>query len=285
MKRIVTIQDISCIGKCSLTVALPVISAMGVETAVLPTAVLSTHTMFPEPVIRDLTDLIEPIGDHWAKEQFTFDGIYVGYLGSVKQVELVRTFLERFRDENTCVILDPVMADGGAFYHGFDQRFAGYIRELLELGDLVVPNMTEAAILTGLPYYEPEDSRYDASYVQEMLLALREKGAGNPLITGVSFAPDRIGALGLMGEKTVAHFAKRLPVSYHGTGDIFASTCAGALVRGLSGEQAVSLAVDFTAECIRVTMEDPERRSYGVNFEQALPWLIRRIMTEAKEQI
>lgn len=277
MKRIVTIQDISCIGKCSLTVALPVISAMGVETAILPTAVLSTHTMFAAPAVRDLTDLIRPIAQHWEREGFSFDGIYTGYLGSAEQIALIKEFLTRFRKEKTKVILDPVMGDGGKLYAGFDAEFARRMRELLPFGDLVLPNMTEASRLTGLPYYEPADPEYKEAYVQEMLKALAGLGAGCPVITGVTFSPEKIGAYGLGPDGFFSHFADRLPVSYHGTGDLFASVCTGALARGCSAEKSVALAVDFTAECIRVTMKDPDRRRYGVNFEEALPWLIRKM--------
>ena len=275
MKRIVTIQDISCIGRCSLTVALPVISAMGVETAILPTAVLSTHTMFQNPVIRDLTDLIEPVGEHWAREGFAFDGIYVGYLGSLRQVELVKDFIRRFKGPDTKVVLDPVMADGGKFYHGFDEAFAEKLAELLPMGDLILPNMTEAAFLTGLPYLEPGQEGYGETYVKEMLQALNRLGAKHPMITGISYEEDKVGACTLADGEVGGHFAKRLPVSYHGTGDIFASVCMGGIARGLSLQSTAALAVDFTSECIRRTMEDPERRSYGVNFEEALPWLIQ----------
>ena len=123
MKRIVTIQDISCVGKCSLTVALPIISAMGIETAIIPTAVLSTHTAFENFTFRDLTDEIKPIADHWKKENFRFDAIYTGYLGSVKQVDIVADFIDGFREEGNVVFVDPVMGDNGKLYTGFDTDF------------------------------------------------------------------------------------------------------------------------------------------------------------------
>ena len=188
MKRIVTIQDISCIGKCSLTVALPIISAMGVETAILPTAVLSTHTMFRNFTCKDLTDQFLPIEEHWAKENFHFDAIYTGYLGSFEQISLVSGFFDRFRSEDTVVVVDPVMADNGKLYPAFDEAYAKENTKLCSKADIILPNLTEASFMTGLPY----KTEYDRAYIMEMLRALAALGPKYAVLTGVSFTPGKV---------------------------------------------------------------------------------------------
>ena len=145
MKRIVTIQDISCVGKCSLTVALPIISAMGVEAAILPTAVLSTHTMFSRFTCKDLTDQIKPIAEHWAEEKMDFDAVYTGYLGSFEQIDLMKKFFEDFKNESNILFVDPAMADNGKLYPAFDEAFAKYMGTLCGKADIIVPNITEAS--------------------------------------------------------------------------------------------------------------------------------------------
>ena len=161
IKRIVTIQDISCVGKCSLTVALPIISAMGVETAILPTAVLSTHTMFQGFTCKDLTDQIAPIAEHWKHEHIAFDAIYTGYLGSFEQISLVSKFFDEFKTEDNLIVVDPVMADNGKLYPAFDEAYAKENTKLCSKADLIVPNLTEASFMTGLPY----KTEYDRSYI------------------------------------------------------------------------------------------------------------------------
>ena len=144
MKKIVTMQDISCVGKCSLTVALPVISAMGIETAVIPTAVLSTHTMFHDFTFHDLTSEILPIMDHWKKVHFQFDAVYTGYLGSFEQLKLAAKLFDRFGQG--IKLVDPCMADNGKLYAGFTEEFAYAMRKLCAKADVIVPNMVQAAV-------------------------------------------------------------------------------------------------------------------------------------------
>ncbi len=280
MKRIITIQDISCVGKCSLTVALPIISAAGVEAAVLPTAVLSTHTAFPKFTFRDLTDEIQPIADTFTELGISFDAIYTGYLGSFEQLKLVERFFSTFQTEKTAIFIDPVMADHGQLYHGFTQEFADSMAALCSKADLVLPNLTEASFMLHIPYRE----EYDEAYIRQVLVRLTDLGAKRAALTGVSFEPDKIGfyLYDAQTKEFCSYFNERLPVSYHGTGDVFASSALGAYMRGLSIADALTLAVDYTLECIRKTMLDPERRFYGVNFEQALPLLIRRLAEPEK---
>ncbi len=276
MKRILTIQDISCVGRCSLTVALPVLSAMGLETAALPTAVLSTHTAFTGYTFRDLTDDLLPIAAHWKKEGIAFDAIYTGYLGSFRQLEIVERILDMFVTEQTRVIVDPVMGDFGKLYAGFDAAFAAGMRALCARADVILPNLTEAAHLTGTPYLS---GAYTEADIQALLAALAETGAKNALLTGVSFAEDTLGAMAYdaRSDRYDLYVSARLPESFHGTGDVFASCVAGAMTRGLPLAEAMRLAVDFTLDCLRHTMADPAHRWYGVNFEAALPALAARM--------
>ncbi len=272
MKRIVSIQDISALGKCSLTVALPIVSACGVECAVVPTAVLSTHTQFQGFTFCDLTDQIEPIGAHWEKEKFAFDAIYTGYLGSFEQLRLVSEFFDRFRSEKTLVVVDPAMADNGKLYHGFTPAFALEMGRLCGKADLILPNLTEAVFMLGEPY--PES--YDRAYIQSLLRRLCALGAKSAALTGVSYEKGELG-FEYYDSRTDSFFYyanEHLPVSFHGTGDIFASCTVGALVRGKTPPEALSVAVDYTLECIRKTLADPDAPTYGVNFEQAIPYLL-----------
>ena len=277
MKRIVTVQDISCIGKCSLTVALPIISAMGTETAVIPTAVLSAHTAFDGFVFTDLTDRIEPIADHWQKENIAFDAVYTGYLGSYEQINIVESLVKRFRADGTKVIVDPVMGDNGRLYSGFDRRFAARMAQLCAEADIILPNYTEACLILIEPYDGATCSEQKA---REMLPRLTETGTGTAVITGVTGDDGGYGAVGYSGAsgEYFSAFCERIGTSYHGTGDIFASAFVGALMRDKSMQSSLEIAVGYTAECIKATVSDPNARWYGVNFEAALPWLINKIM-------
>ena len=275
MKRIVTLQDISCLGKCSLTVALPILSAMGVECAILPTAVLSTHTMFEGFTVKDLTDQIGPIADHWKKEKVTFDAIYTGYLASKEQIGDVCAFFDTFKTADNLIVVDPVMADNGKLYPAFGPEFPAEMAKVCAKADLIVPNLTEASLLTGLPYRTEQDE----PYIREMLLALSKLGPRYVALTGVTFEKGRLGVMyydRVTGEFG-SYFNEHLPAAFHGTGDVFASTCVGGLMNGLSLGDALSLAADYTVECIRLTLQAPDARWYGVNFEEAIPYLVGRL--------
>ena len=275
MKRIMTVQDISCVGKCSLTVALPIISAAGVEAGVLPTAVLSTHTGFSKFTFKDLTDEITPIQSTFEELGISFDAVYTGYLGSFLQIELVESFIDSFKPDGAFVLIDPVMADNGKLYPGFTPEFAQRMAKLCRKADLVLPNLTEASFMLGIPY-TPD---YDEPYVKEVLKKLTDLGSTKAALTGISFDEKRIGVYSYDSvSDTYYYYAnEKLERSYHGTGDIFASATLGALMRDKTLEQALSIAVDFTLECMKKTQEDPDRRFYGVNFESALGYYIDRI--------
>lgn len=275
MKRILSIQDISCLGKCSLTVALPIISAMGVETCIIPTAVLSTHTMFSGFTFKDLTDQIEPIIAHWKASQIDFDAIYTGYLGSLEQIDLVMGIFEAFGRNDNQIIVDPVIGDNGKIYPALNMDFAQGMKKLCGKADIILPNLTEAALMTGREYRDI----YDESYVKDMLKALAELGSRVCVLTGISLTEDKMGIMGYDREKDVFfdYYNKRYPMVCHGTGDIYASVCVGALMNGKSVEDSFAIAVDYTAETIRLTAEDPQHRTYGVNFEAAIPYLLQRL--------
>ncbi len=274
MKRIVTIQDISCVGKCSLTVALPIISAMGIETAVIPTAVLSNHTAFKEFTFRDLTEDITPISDMWAKEGLDFDAIYTGYMGSAEQIEVISEFIDRFRTDRTIVIADPAMADNGELYKGFSKDFVLSMRRLCGKADVIVPNLTEASFMLDIPF---RGDAYTEEDIRKILKNLTEMGAKNAVLTGVSYDQKHLGAAAYdsVKGKYYSHFGTWYPARFHGTGDIYASAMTGALVNGMNLDKAIGLAVDYTAECVRFSIEDPEHRWYGVNFESAIPMLTK----------
>ena len=272
MKRVLTIQDISCLGKCSLTIALPVISALGAETVILPTAVLSTHTMFKNFTCKDLSDQIEPIAAHWKSEDITFDAIYTGYLGTVEQIDQVRSLIRMFRDEKTTVVIDPVMADNGKLYPAFDMDYVKKNAELCAAADIIVPNITEAALMTGIAYRE----EYDADYIRELLAGLNELGAGISVLTGVSLEAGKTGVMGY-DRKTGEYFVyqnRRIDASYHGTGDLFSSTAVGEILKGKDWRDAMRIAADYTAHTIEVTLQNPDKPWYGVDFEATIPELI-----------
>ena len=282
MKRILTIQDISCLGKCSITVALPVISAMGVETVILPTAVLSTHTMFKNFTVKDLTDQLIPITDHWKSEGVKFDAIYTGYLGSAEEIEIAKRIFDEFGTEDNTIFVDPVMADNGKLYPAFDEAYAAQNATLCGKADVIVPNITEACFMTGMDYRE----QYDEGYIRELLQKLSALGAKLTVVTGVSLSAGKTGVMGC-DSRTGEYFTyqnDRVEASYHGTGDIFSSVCVGALMRGIPMAEAMKIAADYTAETIRATLENPKKPWYGVDFEATLPHLAETVAKAAKAE-
>lgn len=272
MKRIVTVQDISCLGKCSLTVALPIISAMGIETSIIPTAVLSTHTLWEHYVCDDLTDNIPLVAEHWKNEGFGFDAIYTGYLASSNQIDVVSKLFDEFKTENNFIFVDPAMADNGEMYRNFDKSFADKMRVLCAKADIIVPNMTEACLLTDTEY----KNEYDDKYISDLLKKLTDLGASKAIITGAHYD----GKYGIMSYDSVndeysfyAH--QKIDHIFYGTGDVFSSACVGALTQGYSLAKAVEIAGEFVFASISATMKDKDARLYGVNFEQALPLLAK----------
>jgi pyridoxine kinase len=262
---------------------------MGVETAIIPTAVLSTHTMFQGFTFRDLTSDINPIMEHWKKEGFTFDAVYTGYLGSFEQIDLMHSLFAQF-GKNALKIVDPCMADNGKLYPGFTPQFAAKMAGLCADADIIVPNLTEASFLLDIPYVQ---SGYDQAYIEDLLKKLAGLGAREVVLKGIEFATDQDSLKGVKGKIGIAsynsetgniswYFHRKMRQSFHGTGDIFASVLTGALVRGLSLEKSYALAGDFVVESIKKTLAHKDHNNYGVDFEAAFPMLIRRLNRETK---
>lgn len=272
-KRILTVQDISCVGQCSLTVALPILSAAGHETAILPSAVLSTHTGgFTGYTVRDLTADLPGIAAHWQREGIRFQAIYTGYLGSAEQIEYVKEIFRTCAAGRCVKVVDPAMADNGKLYPGFDKAFVERMKTLAFGVDIILPNITEACLLTGYPYRE----RYDEAYVNSLLDRLRAAGARMVILTGVSYTDETTGVMVLEGENRRYYVHKRYEKGCHGTGDIFASAFVGALLRGKEAFDAARIAADYTLRCIEITRTDPDHW-YGVKFEPVLPDYIQAL--------
>jgi len=272
MKRVLTIQDISCLGKCSLTIALPVISALGAETVILPTAVLSTHTMFSGFTCKDLSDQIEPITAHWKKEGVEFDAIYTGYLGTAEQIDQMKTLFREFRSRDTVIVVDPVMADNGKLYPAFDMAYAKKNAELCGEADIIVPNITEASFMTGMEYRES----YGEDYIREMLARLSKLGAKISVLTGVSLEKGKTGFMGYDSSSGEYYLYqnRHIDAAFHGTGDLFSSAFVGELMKGKSWQRSMEIAADYTAHTIEVTLNNPKKPWYGVDFEATLPALM-----------
>ena len=276
MKRIVTIQDVSCFGKCSLTVALPIISAMGIETAVIPTAVLSTHTGgFEGYTFRDLTNDIPDIAAHWKSLDLKFDSIYTGYLGSKEQVRIVSDFFYDFKTPDNFIVVDPAMADSGRLYAGFTDDFVDEMKKLCAKADYMIPNMTEAAFLLGIPYTES----YDEEYLKDIMKRLTELGCRLPVLTGVHFDSEKQGAAAYDAESDSMYYSFRenIDCTVHGTGDIFASVFTGAVTLGKSIQETLDISVGFTADCIEATLPHMKEMWYSTCFESCLGKLIEYV--------
>ena len=272
-KKILTIQDISCVGQCSLTVALPILSACGTETCVLPSAVLSTHTAgFTGFTVRDLTEDMPGIKNHWLKEGIRFDAIYTGYLGSTQQIGYVADIFAETAARGCVKVVDPAMADNGKLYPAFDQAYVEEMKGLCAKADYVLPNITEACFLTGVEYR----TEYDRSYIDLLLEKLTTIGCKNVILTGVSYGPGKTGVV-VFEQGSYAYYEHELlPNSCHGTGDIYASAFVGALVRGKSSYEAAKVASDYTVECIKATAMQ-ENHWYGAAFEPVLGKLIEML--------
>ena len=263
--RALAINDISCVGKCSLTVTLPIISACGLECSVLPTTILSTHTGgFTGYTFHDLTDEIPAILNHWESLGLKFDYICSGYLGSISQIELVSEIKKRFLADGGKFIVDPVMGDGGALYAGFSQAYVSQMRELCFRADYILPNVTEACYLANLPYGT------DATKVVQALQSVCPR----PIVTGV-IENDCISVVYACQDGTIQKYtSKNVAGFFHGAGDVFASALVGAIAKGKSEEVAIRLSADFTGSAIRRSASEVPDKRYGLNFEaEIFPFL------------
>ncbi len=273
-KRILTIQDISCVGQCSMTVAMPILSVCGHETCILPTAMLSTHTGgFGKPTVIHFDEALPGILKHWKENHITFDAILVGYLGSIPAIQTVESIVDTMLAPEGVCIVDPAMADHGKLYSGFRTDYVCAMAGLCRKASVILPNMTEAAMLSAVPFDSESENYVTECYVKELMAQLDHPRV---ILTGVALEPGKTG-VALWENGILKHYSHdRIGKSYHGTGDIFAAAFTGAWMQGKKLEEAVKIAADFTCCCIQNTVENPAHW-YGVKFETALPSLIRMI--------
>ncbi len=272
-KRILTIQDISCVGQCSLTVALPIISACGVETAILPSAVLSTHTAgFTGFTFRDLSDDMPSIRQHWEKEGIKFDAVYTGYLGSIDQIKYVEDIMDSCNKNSALRIVDPAMGDNGKLYSIFDENYAKAMAGLCAKADIILPNITEACFMTDTEY----KTEYTEKYIDLLFQRLSRLGVKTVVLTGIGYKEGMTGVAVFENGEYKYYEHKKITEGCHGTGDVYASAFTGALMRGFDAFSAAKLAADFTVLCIENTRDDPSHW-YGVKFETMLGKLIEKL--------
>jgi len=272
-KRILAVNDLSDIGRCSLTVALPIISACGIETSVLPTAILSTHTGgFEGYTYRDLSQDIIPVTNHWRSLNICFDAVYSGFLGSFDQLEMMYTLFNNYKAQGATVVIDPVLGDNGSLYPVFTADFIHGMQKLCSIADIITPNMTEASLLTGLPY-DPDRQGQDLSI---LLKELSKYTLRYVVLTGVKNKND-IGVAIYDKELDSIDIISNIQVDgiFHGTGDVFASALTGAYVRTKSIHTAAKIAVEFTLNSILLTKNNGTEYRYGVDFEESLPILMK----------
>ena len=278
LPRAAAIHDISGFGKCSLTVALPILSACGVEAACMPTAVLSTHTGGIQGfTFRDLTQDMRAFWQHWKSLGIHFDALYSGYLGSVEQTEIIGEMFDAFRADTPLLMVDPAMADNGKFYSMFDERMAKGQAALCARADVIVPNLTEAALMTGESYHP---GPYTEAYLKDMCKRLCDLGAKKVVLTGARYTENELGACCYDGEKNLfdLYVTQRVPGSYHGTGDVYASVLLASLLNDFSLSQSMAHAADFVYECLQRTYAQQTDERFGVDFERGLPRLGMKLM-------
>lgn len=273
-KRILTVQDISCVGQCSLTVALPILSACGFETAILPTALLSNHTAveFNGFTFLDLTSEMEKIVKQWQKENIHFSSIYIGYLGNKKEVDIVKDIYDSILEPNGIKIVDPAMADNGKLYTGFDEEYVNKMKQLVFNSDIILPNISEACLLTDTSYKE----QYDEEYIKDLVNKLHYNGAKTVVLTGVGYSKEYSGVVVSDNDNFKYYQHAKINKQYHGTGDIYSSVFTGMYLSGKSLYEAATIAADFVVECIKNTIDDVDHW-YGVKFESIIPVLTKKL--------
>lgn len=275
-KKIALINDMSCLGRCSLTAAMPVISACGFEAVPLPTGIFSAHTEFEGFVCADLTDKIQPITEHWKQLGTRFDGICTGYIATKEQADIIKRFLIDFKKSDTLCVVDPVMGDNGSFYKRIDEGFVDEMRFFCSMADVIVPNVTEAEMLAGVDCTKPP---YTIDHIKDLLLKLTGIGAPKIVITGVETGDGQIGCAvyDSFTKRANMFFTPKTEGRFPGTGDVFTATLTGALMKGINFFDAVQIAMGFTRDCVEKTAEAQTDRKYGLCFEPLLGKLIRAV--------
>ncbi len=268
MKTVLIIQDLSCVGRCSLTVALPVLSSMGIRCSALPTAVLSTHTGFPDPKVVTLTEHIQDFAAHWQAMDIRFDAVLCGYLSDPRQAEAVLSLLQQYKAQGSRIIVDPAMGDHGKLYRGLDEDHVAAMAEVCMCADILLPNVTEAALLAELPYREQTDGAYLRALTAALLQCYHTHAV---VITGVSSRPETTGFCGADREDgTFVYQTDAVPRQFHGTGDLFSAVFTGAVLQGLDVYEAGVKAADFVRLCAESTTHVSP---HGIEFEPQLPRL------------
>lgn len=271
-KKVLTVQDISCYGQCSITVALPIISAWGYETAILPSAILSTHTSgFKNYTVHDLSNEIPKIISHWENEGIKYDALYVGYLGEIEHIDQVIQIKNELLNKDALFVLDPVMGDDGKLYSAFNMDYVKAIRRLIKEADIILPNLTEACFLTDIEYKE----NYDEPYIKDIVNKLIELGAKKIVLTGIAYEKEATGVFVYDGNDYHHFVHPRINKSYHGTGDVYASTFLGAYLGHHDLMKSAIVASDFVVEAIKNTLNDPAH-NYSVKFEPLLVDFIKK---------
>lgn len=275
-KKVLTIQDISCYGQCSITVALPILSAWGMETAILPSAILSTHTAgFKNFTVHDLSNEIPSIIKHWKDEGLKFDCLYSGYLGETNHIDLVIQIKNSLLKENAPFILDPVMGDNGKIYPAFNDGYVKAMKRLIKEADVIIPNLTEACLLTGLEY----KTNYDKEYIDKVIDGLKSIGAKTIILTGISYEKDTTGIIYYDSDGYHYYQHRLVNASYHGTGDIYASTLVGAYLNDIDLFTSSKIAAHFVIKSIENTLND-DTHKYGVKFEPLLVDYINEVINK-----
>ena len=274
-KNILAIHDISCFGKCSLTVALPILSACGHTTTVLPTAVLSTHTGgFTNYTFNDLTGDILPIINHWKSLDIKFDAIYTGYLGSINQIEMVKYIIDTFKTPTTTIIVDPVMGDEGKLYSGFDNAFSNELATLTKKANVIIPNLTESSLILGIEYPENPDD----NYYSHILKQLHSYSNASVVLTGVSKGNLLGAGVYDMENDTISFvYSDKIDGFFHGTGDVFGSVLTGSIMHRNNLVTSAQIACEFTKNAIAKTCIYKTDQRFGVDFEECLPQLMKTL--------
>lgn len=275
-KRVVTSHDISCMGRCSITVALPILSALGIETIILPTSILSTHTSgFKNFTYLDLKDESSKITKHWENYEREIDAIYTGFLGSIEQINILKEYISD-KKNHTFIVVDPAMADNGSLYAIFDDSYANEMTSLCKMTNLVIPNVTEACIMTKTSYLGPIQTK---EQIEQLLDKINGLGIDNIVLTSVRFEEDKIGVATRTKDGTTSYYVTDEVKGYfHGTGDVFASSLVGTYLNGYPLNECAKIAAEYVIDSIKETINtsdfDPK---YGVNFELTLKDLINKV--------
>ena len=275
-KKIALINDMSCVGRCSLTAAVPIISACGFQSVPLPTGIFSAHTEFDGYVCVDLTDKMQSFADHWKNIGMRFDAVCTGFLASKEQAEIVKRFMIDFKKSDTVCIVDPVMGDNGSFYDGIDESFIGEMRFLCAMADIITPNVTEAEMIAGV---ECTAAPYSSDHIKELLIKLRGLGTGRIVITGIESEDGQIGCAvyDSYTRKANMFFTPKSEGRFPGAGDVFTATLVSAFMKGIEFSDAVQIAMTFTCKCVEKTAQTDEPRSFGLQFETEIDKLIKML--------